>query len=44
VDDFHNVLDLLRNEKPIYLLFSGSGTGFENGITTTAESVGEGES
>lgn len=31
----------LRNEKPMYMLFSGSGGGFENGIKTTAEPVGE---
>ena len=43
LDDFQNTLDLLRNEKPMYLLYSGSGGGFENGIKTTAEPVGEGE-
>jgi hypothetical protein len=42
LEDFHNILDLLRNEQPTYLLFSGSGPGFENGIKTTAELVGEG--
>ncbi len=42
LDDFHNTLDLLRNEKPMYLLYSGSGGGFENGIKTTKEPVGEG--
>ena len=44
LDDFANALDLLRNEKPMYLLFSGTGTGYENGIKTTPEEVGEGES
>ena len=44
LDDFHNTLDLLRNETPMYLLYNGSGGGFENGIKTTQESVGEGES
>jgi hypothetical protein len=44
LDDFQNVLDLLRNEKPMYWLFSGSGGGFENGVKTTPEAVGEGES
>ena len=39
LDDFHNVLDLLRNEKPMYRLFSGA----ENGVKTTAEPIGEGE-
>jgi hypothetical protein len=38
--DFQNCLDLLRHEKPMYLLFSGSGGGFENGIQTTPEPVG----
>lgn len=38
-----NCIDLLRNEKPMYLLFNGSGGGFENGIKTTPEIVGEGE-
>ena len=42
-DDLPMILDLLRNEKPMYLLFNGSGTGFENGIKTTAEPVGEEE-
>jgi hypothetical protein len=42
-EDFANVMDLLRNEQPMYLLFSGSGPGFENGIKTTPEPVGEGE-
>ena len=44
LDDFQNTLDLLRNEKPMYLLFVGSGGGNENGIKTTQETVGEGES
>ena len=44
LDDFQNTLDLLRNEKPMYLLFVGSGGGNENGIKTTQEVVGEGES
>lgn len=42
LDDFENAIDLLRNEKPMYLLYSGSGGGFENGIKTTPEPVGEG--
>jgi len=41
--DYQNAIDLLRNEAPMYLLFSGSGGGFENGIKTTEEVVGEGE-
>lgn len=43
LDDFQNAIDLLRNEKPMYLLYSGSGGGFENGIKSTPEPVGEGE-
>ena len=43
LEDYHNAIDLLRNEGPMYLLFSGSGSGFENGIKTTPEVVGEGE-
>jgi hypothetical protein len=43
IGDLPTVIDLLRNEKPMYLLFSGSGSGFENGIKTTAEPVGEDE-
>ena len=43
LDDFQNALDLLRNETPTYLLYSGSGAGYENGIKTTQEAVGEGE-
>lgn len=43
LEDFDHAIDLLRNEKPMFLLFSGSGAGFENGIKTTAEPVGEGE-
>jgi len=41
--DYANAIDLLRNEKPMYLLYSGSGPGFENGIKTTPEAVGEAE-
>jgi hypothetical protein len=43
LDDYQNAIDLLRNEKPMYLLYNGSGGGFENGIKTTEELVGEGE-
>ena len=39
--DFENAIDLLRNEKPMYLLWSGATS--ENGIKTTAEIVGEEE-
>ena len=43
LQDFENTLDILRNEKPVYLLYSGSGAGFENGLRTYPETVGEGE-
>ena len=43
LDDFQHAIDLLRNEKPIYMYYNGSGGGFENGIRTMAERVGEGE-
>lgn len=41
--DFKHAIDLLRNEGPTYLMYNGSGGGFENGIKTTTEAVGEGE-
>ncbi|MCY7353194.1 MAG: hypothetical protein LH606_21470 [Cytophagaceae bacterium] len=41
--DFQNVMDMLRNEQPIYLSFNGSGGGNENAILTGSEMVGEGE-
>ena len=41
--NFENVIDLLRNEKPMFLLFSGSGPGFENAVKTSPEPLGEGE-
>jgi hypothetical protein len=43
LEDFQNVIDLLRNEKPIYMYYNGSGSGFENGVRTMNEKVGEGE-
>lgn len=39
--DFMNALDLLRNERPVYLLWSAATS--ENGIKTTPEPVGEAE-
>jgi hypothetical protein len=41
-DDYPHVLDLLRNEKPIYLQFEIS-AGRVGSIRTNAEPVGEGE-
>ncbi len=43
LDDFQNCIDLLRHEKPVYLLYNGSGAGFENGIRTSDEVIGESE-
>jgi hypothetical protein len=39
--DFANCIDLLRNEKPVYLLWNGPGN--ENGLRTGEEPAGEGE-
>jgi hypothetical protein len=43
LDDFHNLLDVLRNEKPVFLNFNGIGPGFINNIQTGVEPTGEGE-
>jgi hypothetical protein len=43
LDSYAHLIDLLRNEKPIYMYYNGSGSGFENGIKTMIEKVGEGE-
>ena len=43
LEDFENVMELFRNESPLSLLFSGSGSGFENGILTAQDVVGVGE-
>jgi hypothetical protein len=34
-EDFANILAILQKEKSVYLLYNGSGPGFENGIQTT---------
>jgi hypothetical protein len=41
LQSYPHCVDLLRNEKPMYLLYVDNGA--ENGIKTTAEAVGEGE-
>ena len=38
--DFGNILDIFQKEKTVYLLYSGSGPGFENGIQTSSEAMG----
>jgi hypothetical protein len=43
LDDYQNIVDLLRNDRSMYLLYNGSGSGFENGIQTTSEAVGAAE-
>jgi len=43
LEDFQNIIDVLRNEKPVFLMFSGVGPGFENAIGTNYEVAGEGE-
>jgi hypothetical protein len=43
LENFQNCIDLLRNEGPVYLFFPGVDAGFEHGIQTTPEAVGEGE-
>jgi hypothetical protein len=40
LEDFANVFALLSEEKTMYLLYSGSGPGFENGIQTSPETLG----
>ncbi|MET0328361.1 MAG: hypothetical protein ABW163_06290 [Luteimonas sp.] len=39
LDDFHNALDLLRSGGAVWLLYSGSGGGFENGLRTDPDTV-----
>ena len=34
LEDFENVLHILRTEKPVYLMYTGPGRGDENGIVT----------
>jgi len=41
LEDLDSVLDMLRNEKKVSLLFSGTGPGNENGILTGDEGLGE---
>jgi hypothetical protein len=41
LSNYPHVMDLLRNEKPIYWSYVGSGPGNENAIRTAIEPVGE---
>lgn len=43
IDKFPMLIDLLRNESPLYLEFNGSGHGFENSVRVWNEQVGDGE-
>src|SRR5882757_6213810 len=40
LEDFQNAFRVLSAEKAVFLLFNGSGSGFENGIRTSTEPVG----
>ena len=40
LEDFENVLAVLSKEKTVFFFFNGSGSGFENGITTGPENLG----
>jgi hypothetical protein len=40
LEDFENAFALLSEEKIVYLLYSGSGPGFENGLRTSADPLG----
>jgi hypothetical protein len=40
LEDFENAFSLLSGEKIVYLLYNGSGPGFENGIQTSEEPLG----
>jgi hypothetical protein len=44
LSNYPHVIDLLRNEKPVYWHFVGTGGGNENAIRTSVEPQGEGES
>jgi hypothetical protein len=41
LENLDDMLDLLRNDEPLFLLFSGSGPGFENGIMTSETPPGK---
>lgn len=41
-EDFPRVLDILRNEKPVYLIFTGAMWNIAR-IDTSIEPIGEGE-
>lgn len=43
LDDFHNAIEVLRKESPVYLFYNGDGSSGENGLQTHYEPVGEHE-
>ena len=40
LEDFQNAFRLVSEEKVVYLLYNGSGPGFENGLQTSADPLG----
>jgi len=40
LEDFANAFAVLSEEKVVYLLFNGSGPGFENGLQTSTDPPG----
>jgi len=43
LSDYPHIMDLMRNEKPLFWHFAGSGPGFENAVRTSIEPQGESE-
>ena len=43
VEDFANIVDILRNESPIYFRWVGSETEGQAAVTTSSEPIGEEE-
>jgi hypothetical protein len=43
LENFPHVLDLLESDTEVSLLYNGTGPGFENGLLTSAEGVGDDE-
>jgi hypothetical protein len=43
LEEFPMIMDILRNEKPVYMNYNGTGPGNENAIQTGLELPGEGE-
>lgn len=43
LENFPHVLDLLESDTEVSLLYNGSGPGFENGLLTSSEGVGDDE-